>query len=63
MLELSAEPACRELGVDLVIARVKENNTISARVFASAGFQLTRHLIDRGVPVLWFERRCLAAPG
>jgi RimJ/RimL family protein N-acetyltransferase len=52
-LELAAEAARRQLGVDLLVARIRPDNERSIRAFRAAGFVET----EPGQDPLWMVRR------
>jgi RimJ/RimL family protein N-acetyltransferase len=63
LLTLSAERACLELGVDVLLGTVRADNVKSIRAFESAGFRVARHLEVHGRATMQFERPCGATPG
>jgi RimJ/RimL family protein N-acetyltransferase len=58
LLQMSADRACRVLGIDRLVGIVKEENLASCRAFEKAGFQRVGADIHREDKCFRYERAC-----
>jgi RimJ/RimL family protein N-acetyltransferase len=61
LLILSAERACRDLSVSVLVGLVKADNAPSVRAFTAAGFERVEHDDRDGQRIVLFQRRCSTA--